>query len=188
MQMTQFKPFLHIRIFYCVIILKTLAVMPVGLGIILQYFYGTDRTASILSSNEKCQVLKFGIEWPKELISSASVSKYPGSMLVVPKSNNTVDWLCTCVLQEKHQITPRDRADREYVQCSHLSKQIGKKIVIERSMLQELVLKSTYWYWYRYWIFLNDIQPYDALFIVYVSFPAQGKFSNVCYFQIAILF
>ncbi len=59
----------------------------------LQHFNGTDQTASMLSSIQKCQVLKFGIEWPKEVISPASVSYYTCSMLVVPSSDSTVDWL-----------------------------------------------------------------------------------------------
>ncbi len=63
-------------------------------------------------------------------------------MLVVPRSNSTADWLHSCLLQEKHQITPRDRADRKY--C----------------IVQEPVLKSTYRYCYRY--FLTDTQPVIA--------------------------
>ncbi len=57
-------------------------------------FYGTDRTASILSSIEKCQVLKFGIDSPKEFVSSASVGQYTCSMLC----QNLKALLIGCVL------------------------------------------------------------------------------------------
>ncbi len=109
-------------------LLSVLNVLPksprTGLGIELQYFCGTTGTASILLSIEKCQASKFGIEWPKDLNPPASVSQYACSTLVVRRSNSTFDWLYSCVLLEKHQITCRDRADCKYVKCNLLLKQI----------------------------------------------------------------
>ncbi len=93
----------------------TSSLIQIGLGIELQYFYGIDWTASILLKTEKCQASKFSIKWPNELISSASVSQYTCSILAVPRSNGAVRWLYSCVLQEKHQATRRNRADLKYV-------------------------------------------------------------------------
>ncbi len=45
------------------------------LSIELQCFYGTNWTASMLSSIEKCQGLKIGIEWPKESSHFISISE-----------------------------------------------------------------------------------------------------------------
>ncbi len=51
-------------------------------------------------------------------------SQYTCSMFAVPRCNSTVDWLYSCGLQEKHQITPRDGADHKYLQSNLLLKQI----------------------------------------------------------------
>ncbi len=79
----------------------------------------------------------------------------------MPRPSSTVDWLYFCLLQEKHQITHRDRADHKRVQCNLLFKQIRLN-GIDKSIVQELEWKSTYWYWYQYCIFLNDAQPYSS--------------------------
>ncbi len=42
--------------------LYNILLLRLGPGIELQYFYGTDCSASILSSIEKCQISKFSIE------------------------------------------------------------------------------------------------------------------------------
>ncbi len=48
--------------------------MCVGLGIELQYFCGTARAASILSSIEKCQVSEFGTDVLLKSVGSMSHS------------------------------------------------------------------------------------------------------------------
>ena len=68
------------------------------------------------------------------------------STLAVPRSNSAGDWLSPG-MQEKHQVTPRERAHHECVKCYLLLKKDFVKIGMSKSV-QETVLKSRYRYDY----------------------------------------
>ncbi len=103
-------------------------------------------TASILLSIEKCQVSRFGIEWQNELISSASAGQSHAACLLC--QDQIVLLMYSCVLQEKHQITRRHKADHAF--CV-LLKQIWKKNRSETAIkitVAVLALISNFSQWY----------------------------------------